>query len=366
LTGEKLWSIEPHTQAKHEILKNYLQAWFPILGRTPKHLIYLDGFAGPGMYKGGEEGSPVIALRTYLEHNQKENIKAHIFFVFFEEKIQRANYLRTVIKGKFPELPRKCEYEVIDTRYESAMDYLFMLLERDKMNLAPTFAFLDPCGYSGLPMRLNKKLLKYPKCEVLITFMSGFINRFLSNEAILDELFGTDEWQQVHTIIDPRDRKEFLIRLYKRQLSDIAGAKYALTFEMVNRNNQTIYYLVFGTKHLTGLDRMKMAMTKVDRTGNFKFSDLKDPKQRLLIDYSTEDHWVPAAAKLVFKKFSGQEVPVKSIQEFVLAETPYLFKKSLILKYLEQADSPKILRVTRGTKKRRKYTYPSGSLITFR
>ena len=34
LENKILWEIEPHTLAKHEILKNYLQAWFLILGRT--------------------------------------------------------------------------------------------------------------------------------------------------------------------------------------------------------------------------------------------------------------------------------------------------------------------------------------------
>ncbi len=63
-----IWAIEPHTQAKHAILKRYLQAWMPILSlaRFPE-VLYIDGFAGPGTYTGGEEGSPVIALRAAVE-----------------------------------------------------------------------------------------------------------------------------------------------------------------------------------------------------------------------------------------------------------------------------------------------------------
>jgi three-Cys-motif partner protein len=46
-----VWSIDAHTKAKHEILRRYLQAWFPILASFSGRIIYLGGFAGPGVYK---------------------------------------------------------------------------------------------------------------------------------------------------------------------------------------------------------------------------------------------------------------------------------------------------------------------------
>jgi three-Cys-motif partner protein len=53
------WRLEAHTRAKHEILGRYLQAWTPILSASGlPHILYIDGFAGPGRYDGGEDGSP--------------------------------------------------------------------------------------------------------------------------------------------------------------------------------------------------------------------------------------------------------------------------------------------------------------------
>jgi three-Cys-motif partner protein len=63
-----LWPIEPHTQAKHAILRRYLEAWFPILSTYNKRVVYLDGFCGPGRYEGGEPGSPLIALNVAKHH----------------------------------------------------------------------------------------------------------------------------------------------------------------------------------------------------------------------------------------------------------------------------------------------------------
>jgi len=61
---DTIWPIEPHTSAKHQILRKYLDAWLPILGRHNSRIVYIDGFAGPGEYSGGEPGSPIIALEA--------------------------------------------------------------------------------------------------------------------------------------------------------------------------------------------------------------------------------------------------------------------------------------------------------------
>lgn len=63
---QTLWPAEPHTLTKIDILKGYLNAYFPILGRTKRgqEILLVDGFAGPGEYTNASEGSPIVALRT--------------------------------------------------------------------------------------------------------------------------------------------------------------------------------------------------------------------------------------------------------------------------------------------------------------
>src|ERR1700731_762403 len=97
------WPLEPHTRAKHEILKRYLQAWMVILsqGRFPE-ILYIDGFAGPGEYSGGEVGSPIIALDTSLAY--KPPLTAKVHFLFVDKDEDRANHLRKLIEQR--SLPR--------------------------------------------------------------------------------------------------------------------------------------------------------------------------------------------------------------------------------------------------------------------
>src|SRR5216684_2376764 len=66
------WVIEQQTAVKHELLRSYIGTWMNILWqqqerlRQPAHLIYVDGFAGPGEYWTTEgrtekvDGSPIV------------------------------------------------------------------------------------------------------------------------------------------------------------------------------------------------------------------------------------------------------------------------------------------------------------------
>lgn len=45
-----LWPLEPHTVGKHEVLRNYLKAWLPIMLSSNDRVLFIDAFAGPGRY----------------------------------------------------------------------------------------------------------------------------------------------------------------------------------------------------------------------------------------------------------------------------------------------------------------------------
>lgn len=358
------WSMTPHTKAKHEILRRYLGAWFPILSRYSGRIIYLDGFAGPGVYEGGEYGSPVIALQTAVTHVLSSQLaETEIFFFFIEKDQDRAKKLKEVLENKFPKLPKNINYTVQGAEFAPTFEQVLDMLDKQDRKIAPTFAFIDPFGFSGLPMKLIARLLNCRKCEVFITFMAGFVKRFLDElrEPVLTELFGTEEWKKARDISDSTEKETFLLSLYERQLQKLGGAPFVRSFGMIGEQNQIIYYLVFATKHPKGLEVMKDAMWKVDRTGKYKFSDITGFQQSLLIDYENEPSWVPSAAKAVFLKFIGQTVSDDQIFEFIIINTPFP-KKKAILRYLENSTPPKIINVSN---RKRAGTYPEGCLITF-
>ena len=361
---QTIWSIEPHTQAKHAILDRYLKAWFPIMSKWNGRILYVDGFAGPGKYLNDKDlplidGSPLIALNAAREH--KLQLNAEIVFLFIEARHDRYEYLKSLLESIH--IPKNMRYEVIESKFDETISSLLDYLDEQKERLAPAFVFIDPFGYSETPFSVIERIMENPRCEVLVTFMYSFIKRAIAKpdqEEHLDILFGTQEWRKIRDIGIPLKKQEFAQELYQKQLEEEAKIKYVRFFEMINRFNQPEYLLFFGTNNKKGLKEMKRAMWKVDPEGAFRFSDRTNPKQRVLFEPEPNYNLLK---RLITERFSGKAVPIEQIEEFVIVETPFreTHFKNPILNPMENASSPEI--VVSG--RRRKGTYPAGTVVQF-
>lgn len=348
-----VWPLEPHTRAKHEILRRYLEAWTAILslGGFPT-IAYVDGFAGPGIYDNGEDGSPMIALRAALKHQAK--IKAEIRFLFIEHDKKRAGQLKTCVSALA--MPGNFKVRVAEgmTFEQSFRTYLLEPYRGARKPLPPTFAFIDPFGWKGVPFALVKEILANPSCEVLFNFMYEEINRFIEHPdqpTNFDDLFGSPDWRGVAQIADAHARREFLHGLYMRQLRGEAGARYVRSFEMRNKKDATDYFLFFATNNPRGMEKMKEAMWKVDESGEFRFSDATNPRQTLL--FSPQPNFGALRASII-RKFQGTEVTIAEIEDFVLASTPFrtTHYKKQVLAELEREGKIAVVNPKPGRKAR--------------
>ena len=317
-----VWSLDPHTRAKHEILRRYLQAWTPILslGGFPS-IAYVDGFAGPGCYSEGQDGSPIIAIKAALEHQAK--LKGNVSFLFIEKEKDRAERLEEHVAGLA--LPNNFQVRIVGgvTFEQGIRENLLDVHKKQAKQVPPTFAFIDPFGWTGVPFSLVREILASPSCEVLINFMFEEINRFIAlpnQEANFDSLFGTGEWRQMRALTDANARRAFLYGLYLQQLRAAAGAKYVRSFEMRNDKDVTDYFLFFATNNPKGLAQMKEAMWTVDQSGEFRFSDATNQAQTLLFTPKPD---FDELRRMVTARFAGKVATVGEVEDFVLADTPY-------------------------------------------
>ncbi len=360
---EVIWEMAPHTQAKHEILRRYLSAWLPIITRWNGRALYIDGFAGPGEYKGGEDGSPIIAIKAMTDH--RFPITSEVVMIFIEKDKDRCDFLEQKISSMV--LSKNLKYTCIPSSFEKEVSSTLDYLDKQKKHLAPSFVFIDPFGFTGIPMSLIKRIMENDKCEVLITFMYEEINRFIKDEKLwdsLEETFGTDSWKVVLEITNPKERQNVLHNIYKEQLENEAGISYVRSFKMKNKMNKTDYFLFFGTNHIRGLEKMKEAMWKVDEYGAFQFSDVGyNPAQTVLLE--PEPNY-GSLKRLIVEEFHGKRVSIEELKHFVSAKTGFRethFKRQ-ILRPMETALVPEIVvAVDRGD--RRRGTYPPGCTITF-
>lgn len=357
---DTIWAIEPHTLAKHEILRRYLAAWFPILGTYNNRVVYIDGFCGPGRYTGGEAGSPLIALNE-ASQNQTRLQSNRLVFLFMDERSDRIAHLNQELGTII--IPSNYAVQAITGEFAVEFKRLLDNLDTKGMQLAPTFAFIDPFGFKGLPFELVKRLLKNPKTEVFINVMVDSINRFLEHpddqiRQHIVELFGTSEALEIAN--RSNDRTQELRFLYQKQLSQCA--KYVRYFEMRNADGRAIYYLFFASNHPLGHVKMKEAFWKVDRSSGFCFSDATNPNQMVLFEIDE----TPKLALQLQQQFCGRKVVVAELREFTENQTPFLashMRKALSALETEQSIEVAILK--QDGNKRRKGSFPDDVIITF-
>lgn len=356
----KTWAIEPHTQAKLQILRAYLQAWFPILsqGKEPR-VAYIDGFAGPGRYSGGEEGSPIIAIKAVL--GQPLLSGANIDFHFIEADPEVATHLRAELETLGPQLRGRPRLRV--SVHEGEFAAVFPELRKSlgtRSEIVPTFALIDPFGWTGVPFEIVTDLLSRPKTEVLFNFMHEEINRFLGHKdqpKNFDDLFGTPAWRDLLPLAG-HARTRALHDLYRAQL--LNHARHVRSFTMVNQSRRIDYFLFFATQNLRGLERMKEAMWKVDPLGDFCFSDATDPNTLTLFG---DEPNLSALESYLIRLASEALTPVETLYQRTLTETAFLKKHARqVLKALEHTDRLQI----RSEGQRRRHTFPEERGITVR
>jgi three-Cys-motif partner protein len=350
----KLLKMVPHTAAKHLLLKKYLDAWFPILGKHHGRINYIDGFAGPGEYEDGEVGSPIIAIEAAKAHVAKCTLPSNVSinFIFVEAESEYADHLRSRLDVLA--IPTQFKVGVIPGEYANVIGGILDQLEKDGKQIAPTFAFVDPFGFSGIPFTLMTRILAYPRCEVFVNIMVEFINRFLEhpNDKVVAHFpttFGTDEVLKIPT--QPGDRVKALLSLYRKQLK--TKAKFVGQFDMHGRKDQKTYSLFFASNSPLGFQKMKEAMWSVDRAEGGKFSDFEPGAVNQPGLFTLEAVWTQ-----MLDRFRGRLVLMAEVERFVIEQTDYLPKHAREV-LIERENAGELSVESEAGYKRRKGTFKS-------
>ena len=344
------WKYREHTRVKHILLEKYLAAWMPILGKWNPKICYFDGFAGRGKYTDGPLGSPVIALKVA---DKLARYYGKMLFVFIEKDNKNFENLQQVLEREKPAITNLHKMEIIleNNEFANVVREIFEHLEEKKGILVPSFFFIDPFGFSGVPFEVITKILSNPKTEVFFTFMIRDIARFIEHPQLKEaftDLFGTDEWK---TVIRLPDREKALIELYRKQLHEAAGTKYSLHFRVSESDKlKTLYYLIHATNNFKGHSIMKQVMFNQSVDGSFAFlgpKDLTGRCQTKLFDI----HDIAQLKGLLPKRFKGETLTYEEIQEKICfpwySEPPYVDKHYReALKELEKESRIKVERVT--------------------
>jgi three-Cys-motif partner protein len=244
------------TQAKHFILRGYLQALaFKVLRGWD--ITYVDGFSGPWESRTDDfsDTSFMIAINVLKDAQRRileETGTRRRITCFFSENdpAAYAQLAKAVAPHNNPserfEIQTFCgEFEDAVPKIQAAIGAAFPLI------------FIDPTGWTGYPFEKIKPIFSYSKCEVLINFMYGHINRFVTSQdeatiASLNPILGGPGWwERLDKSMPPGPAAE---KLFRETLQQQGNFTYVISTKIdKSTEDRPHFFLAYGTKDRAGL-----------------------------------------------------------------------------------------------------------------
>ncbi len=355
-TSLEKWKYKKHTQIKHKLLSKYIVPWSKILGKF-YNLIIFDCFAGRGRYKDGEDGSPLIIMKTIAKI--KKNLKTSpkkIKCVFIEKSEKNFQNLEKEINQERVLNPKKyngwLEIECYCDKYENVVNTYFNNISE---RLDPSFFFLDPFGFKGIPFELIRRIMSKKRMEIFITFMVKDINRFMefleksSNSFAIKKLFGSEDVSKIiHEKYSNFSKDHAILKLYTELLKKSANVKYIIPYKIsADDREETLYYLIHCSNHPLGCEIMKEIMYNTGTKGRLGYYGPIEG-QMLLTQYAGID--IYNLKILLLERFQGKILTYQKIRYNLINDFPQYSKKQF-KKALLELEEEKIVRIEgKGTK----------------
>ncbi len=247
---------------KHGILTRYLPPFISKVGSVSADhaVVVLDGYAGPGRYDDGTDGSPALLARSAGSVSSFRKVDCH----FVEQKRTSYRKLKAFLESDEAAALTATPY------YGDVQDHMPTILAAAQG--LPLFAYLDPFGF-GIPFDDVVALLRrhpggQPPTEVLLNFTANGIRRaggLLNAGRVIspteektlqrsDAACGSDWWRDVvrsRPVLE--EAVEAVAKEYMRRVCTAAGT-VGFAVDVKNReHHKPIYYLIFFTRHPDGM-----------------------------------------------------------------------------------------------------------------
>lgn len=247
---------------KHAIIDSYATPFASKTGSTSNdnRVAFIDGYAGPGRYADGAEGSGAMLLRKAHElaaMSRPRQVECH----FVEDDPKTVARLREVVAAEGADVTNTITDGDISKHLPALLDSLKEI---------PLFVYLDPCGLI-IPLdevaRIFERPSGYgvPATEVLIN-LTAHLRRFAglltSDNPVegslkrMDEVCGGDWWRSTwkNRLPDKETAELAVVEGYAEKLRERAGGAGTWVIDVRSRADlKPLYYLVFATRNIQGM-----------------------------------------------------------------------------------------------------------------
>ena len=268
MSNDDLYIGREQTLVKHIILKHYLERFAIIVGSHWDTLTYVDCFSGPWNVQSNDfkDSSFAIAIEQLCKArdvHKKRTGKTLKLRCFFLEKTPSAY-------TKLKQFADKINDVIVETKnkeLENAIQDILNFVQDGGPKSFP-FIFIDPTGWSGFALETITPLLKLNPGEVLITFMTEHIRRFIEwqqeqNQESFIKLFGSSQFKDKLKGLDEKDREDAIVTAYSECVKRVGAFGYTSSAIVLHpKKNRTHFHLIYATRGRKGVEVFKEAEKK--------------------------------------------------------------------------------------------------------
>ena len=260
------------SRIKASIVAEYFPQYARILLKgNPKHIRYLDLFAGPGKYKDGNLSTPLLLARTCAN---EARLAEKVYLPFNDMKYSdqlKENFNQLFPGGTF-QLEPKFGNAVVG---ENEKTRIYLEKIHSGKNPYPTLLFFDPWGYKGIDTAVLSKFLNNYGNELFLFVNINRINAAIENDKfddLMKALFPT-------TIEELKKDKKYKAKVYQRLSlimdnlavefeKGVKGKLYHCAFKFQEEDSTaTSHFIIHFCKHQRGYELVKQIYHDFDNIG---------------------------------------------------------------------------------------------------
>lgn len=261
--AKRTWS-----KVKDEVLANYLSPYLAKVARLGKKIVFVDAFAGRGIFKDGSRGSPLIICEQ-----AEKSVPNKYFAVFVNGEKESHQTLQKVLKNYINQKKVRC----ICGTAEDLLEALKSLLTNQTL-----FLYLDPFGLKGCDFNLIKPYLEREKrrysTEIIINMSMPTLHRLATYRAVLEKretrqtktlnkkltgVLGGDWWREImwNEKLTPEDKETQVIQKYMELLKQYLP--FIGSCPVREKTGKRVkYYMIFCSRHNHAMFLMNDIMHK--------------------------------------------------------------------------------------------------------
>ena len=266
--------IEPHSKAKLDVLRRYIQEYFDRLNSNPQReefkLDLIDGFAGGGIFREGNtdlSGTPLVMLEEAekaeerLNKKRTKRLNINCKFYFIDKEKAHTDHLRKVLR----ERGYKVDEDKIVVRtglFENEIEGILRSIKQRQPRVGRAIFLLDQTGFAQVELSLVYRILnELAAAEVILTFAAEtLVNHLATTPEMVKAVSPLQLTEsQISDLIESKDGtggRALVQRTLRNHIRIVTGAEYDTPFFIRPRGSRRALWFLHLSRHPTARDVM--------------------------------------------------------------------------------------------------------------